>query len=695
MELTSHFHVQLWIKAVLIISLIIMTGCREEAENSEAELQPVYEVAFMPDVHFHDLFAEFETGSFDGLPVNYKRGERKAVIRTMEAQLTSTRLFNENYFALIAALDSAVDRGIKHIGLPGDFSDDGQPAHVNGLVDILNKYRTEHGVSFFITPGNHDPGRPLTHEAGKRDYLGVGGMQQPVFSQNHPFCSEERQSPTTDERSHTVACTDQVKELGYDGLFELIGDFGLNPNSSYHYYETPFSGNRMNNKELPESIFNPENRQFEICHEGSGGTFRQADYKNCLEVMDMSYLVEPVEGLWLLALDTNVYIPHANESADNSTGRPNFSGSGNAGYNKVVTHKKHLVEWMADIAKRAEETGKTLISFSHFPATDFYNGAGPIIEKVWGEDEFQMVRLPEKETTKTILNTGIGMHIAGHMHMNGVEIARDSVSGQTLTNIQVPSLAAYVPAYKIVRMFDQPGSVEVETVTLTDVPDYDTLFPLYEQEWSYLDSIGYSRIWDRDILNSENYHKFTDWHIRELSRLRFLPGEWPDDIRDALSIMSGRDLLIYSQMPDSLLGQNLILSDLGDPEYATRKASELASQSGFSLADFDQWEGTDLSVDFYRIRNAGELALRHISAERIEQYSVLAEAFRTRSDATHFDNEVQTEDSSNENLHSRLASVLEVMALFSNRLPGDHVHIDLKTGEINSLKESVSRLSNR
>lgn len=691
----DYFQMKQWIKAVLVISLILMEGCRENSENSVADPQPVYKVAFMPDVHFHDLFAQFEPGSFDGLPINYQGKERSAVIRTMEAQLTSTRLFNENYFALLAALESAVDRGIKHIGLPGDFSDDGQPAHVSGLVDILDKYRTEHGVSFFITPGNHDPGRPFTNEAGKRDYLGKGGIQQPVFSRNHPLCSEEYQSSVSAERSHAVACTNQVKELGYEGLFELIGDFGLNPNSNYHYYETPFSGNRMDSEELPDSIFNPENRQYEICHEGSGGTFRQADYTNCFDVMDMSYLAEPVEGLWLLALDTNVYIPHANESNDNPSGRPNFSGSGNAGYNKVVTHKKHLVEWMTDIAKRAEENGKTLISFSHFPATDFYNGAGPIIEKVWGEDEFQMVRLPEKETTNTILNTGIGLHIAGHMHMNGVEIARDSISGQTLTNIQVPSLAAYVPAYKIVRMFEESGNVEIETVTLTDVPDYDTLFPLYEQEWSYLDSVGYSRIWNKEILNSENYHEFTDWHIRELSRLRFLPGEWPDDLRDALSMLSGRELLMYSQMPDNQLGKNLMPSDLDHQEHAARKASEIASLAGFSIKDFDQWDGTDLSVDFYRIRNAGELALRQISPERIEQYSVLADAFGIRAGLKNSENDMQSPELSTESLHSRLASVLEVMALFSNRHPGDHVRIDLKTGDVNNLKESVPRFPRR
>ena len=86
-----------------------------------------------------------------------------------------------------------------------------------------------------------------------------------------------------------------------------------------------------------------------------------------------------------------------------------------------------------------------------------------------------------------------------------------------------------------------------------DVPDFDTLFPLYEQEWSYLDSIGYQRNWNRQILDSENYLEFTDWHIRELSRLRFLPGEWPEDIRAALKTMRRArsiDLLSVAGQPE-------------------------------------------------------------------------------------------------------------------------------------------------
>lgn len=675
---------------------ILLVACSQPEREMAEPGPPVFEVAFMPDVHFHDLFAEFEPGSFDGLPVTWQGVERRAVIRTMEAQLNSTRLFNENYFAFLAALDDIAARGITYVGLPGDFSDDGQPAHIRGLAEILHHYREEHGLTFFLTPGNHDPTRPFATEAGKRDYLGEGGKRQPVFSRNHPVCLETEQNMIRRNgnmlpESHEVACTDDVKEMGYEGLYETLGDFGLLPDETYIYYETPFSGSRA----VSAGSHTTHDRTYEVCHEGTGGTYKEAHYSNCFQVPDMSYLVEPVEGLWLLALDTNVYVPRADADQTDTENGENFYGSGNAGYNRVLTHKKHLLPWMADVARRANEQGKILISFSHFPAADFYNGAGPLIEEVWGEDEFQMVRMPEKKTTEAVAATGVRLHIAGHMHMNGLGVAKDESSGNVLTNIQVPSLAAYVPAYKIVRTFDDHRYIETETVVLEDVPDFDTLFPLYEQEWSYLNSIEYGRIWNRGILESAGYHEFTDWHIRELSRLRFLPGEWPEQLRELLRNSTGRHLLIASRLPaeewqgkmwselknkiDETIENQSNPGNESDPHLvAFKKAEELLEGKGMEMNDFALWDGNTLSTDFYRVRNAGELALRHIPAGRIEQYELLHTVFGSYE----YDNTSTEKEIGSDNLLKQIQAVFEVLSLFAHRLPGDHTVIDLNSGKV-------------
>lgn len=103
---------------------------------SAAQETEKIKVAFIADIHFQDDFANYK--NFKGLQI--KGVLKKAKIRTMAAQLHSTRLFNENYFALRATLDDIAKRGIKIVALPGDYTDDGQPLHVKGLAAILKVF---------------------------------------------------------------------------------------------------------------------------------------------------------------------------------------------------------------------------------------------------------------------------------------------------------------------------------------------------------------------------------------------------------------------------------------------------------------------------------------------------------------------------------------------------------------------------
>ena len=76
--------------AVALTALLAACGGDKDDDNGNAP--PVAEtpatpppapvqVAFMPDIHFHDIYADFKDGSFPGIP-NPKRGDN-ATIRTM------------------------------------------------------------------------------------------------------------------------------------------------------------------------------------------------------------------------------------------------------------------------------------------------------------------------------------------------------------------------------------------------------------------------------------------------------------------------------------------------------------------------------------------------------------------------------------------------------------------------------------
>ncbi len=675
-------------------------------EQSVSTALPV-QIAFMPDIHFHDVYAQFQDGSFPGIP-NPRNG-RNATIRTMHAQLTSTRLFNENYFAFQAALDDAVARGVKYIALPGDFSDDGQPVHMRGLARIMDDYSARHGIEFFSAPGNHDPGRPFDQANGKRDYLGHDpvtgevGFSQPIYSRGGSAdCSTAY--PGDWAKVGASYCTQEVLHMGYAGITQALAQHGFMPKPQYRYYATPYSTYTYADYAYASALDQArwENRQYEICREGAGGPAKPASHTFCKNVTDTSYVVEPVEGVWLVGLDANVYVP-------TGPGGNDFTGSGNQGYNAMLTHKPHVIAWLRDVVARGEALGKQVIAFSHFPMTEFFNGASDDIEALLGANTMQMVRRPAEDTTRALAETGLKVHVGGHMHFNDMAV-RHYGGDTALFNIQAPSMAAYAPAYKLMTL-DGTDQVEVETVRLDEVPRFDELFDLYRAEHAYTTPAP----WDLSILEATSYGDFTHRYMTELVRLRLLDDDWRCEMGELVkSPLSGADLLVLSQLQTSVTLKELAntgtnaglstaffdcLSEAGgsgtsNPAFATdlaaaeSKARALALAHGMQLEDFARWQALDLAGDFVRLANAGDLAFADISPERAGQYQLLARALQRSGARLRMDGEaVSNANRAGDFIQARLKPLMAIMLKLAAGAPSDHIRLDLGNNTVVDLSD--------
>ncbi|WP_240224458.1 metallophosphoesterase [Rheinheimera hassiensis] len=649
-------------------SIPALTSVSTSVTSIELATGQELQIAFMPDIHFHDIYASFSDGAFAGLP-NSQSG-KNATIRSMAAQLKSTRLFNENYFALLAALDDAAARGVKLIALPGDFSDDGQPLHIRGLAAILQHYSDTYGMQFFAAPGNHDPVRPFTRPAGKSDYLGVNGYEQPIYSPGSDACSGKLPAVQSHSKLSTI-CSEEVKELGYQEIMAQLAPFGFYPQPGYIYWETPYSDYTAHNysANLAKEQASYTQRQYEICLQGTGGRYKQPGYSQCSMVPDSSYLVEPVAGLWLLAIDANVYLPQA--------GGNGYAGAGNAGYNRMFSHKTQVTDWITQVVERAEQTGKTLIAFSHYPMTEFYNGQSDAIAAQFGADSFQLARRPADKVSQLLAATGLKLHIGGHMHINDTGVSR-SADGKVLVNVQAPSLAAYVPAYKLVSIKPQQ-KVEVQTVVLNDIPRYNELFEHYQQEHSTLTEQG-APLWNKAILTANNYREFTNWHLSELTRQRFLPQDWPAPLRDSLLALNGRQMLVLSQLQSpqplaQLLAELPTLQQSPNWQQAATAADALIAESGFDTEDFANWSGFDLALDFYRLRNAGSLALQDISPQRLAQYQLLTRLLAAKAETGH------------DSFARQFGGVFQLLQAFSHGENDMRFMLDLTNGLITELNQ--------
>ncbi|WP_432205329.1 metallophosphoesterase (plasmid) [Cetobacterium somerae] len=608
----------------IFVGLMAMVGA------THLSAQEGYKVAFVSDVHFHDVYGDFQ-GDFQGLK-SEKTG-KYATIRTMDSQMNSTRLFNENYFAFIGVLDDLMKKNIKYVVLSGDFSDDGQKVHIDGLKKIMDDYAKNYNVKFYMTFGNHDPVMPITMDKGKMDYLGTNGKEQPIFSKNSKVEKKEN--------GNDIIFSELVKEQGYSDIIKQIDNYGLVPNKTDIYWETPFSTYKYNeyNFEKGMNASLPLNRKYQISNEGSGDKLGD----NVVEIIDGSYLVEPEDGLWLLAIDSNVYVPTEDGKK--------FTSASNAGYNKVLTHKNHLIKWVKKVSDEAKKNGKTLIAFSHYPMVDFYNGAGNEVEEIFGKGKFELKRVPTDEVAQVMSEAGIKLHFGGHMHFNDTGIKKFE-NGKFLVNVQVPSIAAYIPAYKILSLNE--NIAKIETVPVDEVPRFNELFEHYEKEYSQLEKNNNKNIWNKDILRSKNYREFANWHIKELVRLRFLNREWPEDIKNNIIPLSGKEMFLSLSA--------------GNKEIA----NGLLENKKVRLENLEKWNGTDLATDLYRFRNSGNLALRDISQERIKEYEMLYEL------------SLYSKESPNPN-KEKLKLIFSILNKFVNDHPDTNFTINLETGELKEL----------
>ncbi|MDR6159519.1 hypothetical protein QF023_003035 [Chryseobacterium sp. SLBN-27] len=579
-----------------------------------AQQKPV-QIAFLSDVHFQDLYGSFSDHDFKGI-TNPKTG-KPTILRTMDAQLHSTRIFNENYFALLKALDDIAQKGIKIVAMPGDFSDDGQAYNLRGLHKILAKYHEQYGIEFYLTTGNHDPVGPFRQDSGKDDFLGQDGFPLGIYSKENVG------------KTNRKIITKDIAESGYLEILDELKDFGFYPKKENVFWSTPFTE------------YSYQDYSYKKAWQNADYNSRMYDVSEGFPVPDLSYVVEPVKGIWLMAIDGNTYIPK------NTSGNPenpeNYKGA-SIGYNNVLTHKRHLIDWVKRTMAEAKKNDKTVIAFTHYPMVDFNDGATPELKSLLGEKKWQMERVPEEEVAKAFAEAGLQIHFAGHMHINDTGIR--NVNGRMLVNIQVPSLAAYIPAYKVLTIHSQ-DKMEVQTEVLNNVPRFDELFPLYEKEYNVLQKDGSKPVWNKDILKSASYHEFMLFHLKELVRLRMIPDDWPKDFIEDTKKFTGEDLLLLVQNPKQLQEQRI------------------------NSEAFQKWKIEDLLLDLYKFQSADELARKDIPDERLQQYKILEELFSAYQGQNL--------------LVLNLKKVFKIMSLLSNGDPADHFEINLK-------KNSVIRL---
>lgn len=581
-------------------------------------------VAIIADAHFHDLYADY---GFPGI----MQGDRRLTFRLLADTARSTRVFNESYFALHHTLDDIAGRGIRHVVLLGDYSDDGQVETVKGVKRLLDSYVARFGMRFYATVGNHDIfGTDGRHRAKR--FLNEDGGYSILSSDPH----------MRDRGAHAVIASDRMYCQGYPDGLDAMADFGFYPRPGDLHWETPFGTDG-----------DPAARIYEV-HSPDGKTTRR--------LMDASYLVEPFPGVWLLMIDANVFVP-VDGVAPGEEG--DLADSTSAGWNAMLVHKRFVLDWMADVSRRARLEGKCLLAFSHYPVLDPLDATLDEEVALLGRTGMSE-RIPVEAVAKAMITAGIDIHFSGHLHVN--DTAQYRSGERFLTNIAMPSLVAFPGAYKVLSIGEQ--HFDIETVGIETMPLDDDLRQAYEKEMLP------SRLEAGGMLDVGDYGGFLFKHLGHLVGRRFLKREWPKNIAALIRSLDLADLAALA-----LVEEPVAIQDAAGVTAAARDDSVLqgllvtrlktaGAPSELLPELLRDISAMDFLADWYRLRMGSDLALDWMPKERIRLYHAVgrlyAEGNRGEADTA----------------QARFSLVFRMFEKYASGLPSGNFRISRTAGTI-------------
>ncbi len=514
-------------------------------------------VAIIADAHFHDIHSDYDGA---GLRV----GGDILTLRSWADTRRSSRVFNESGPALIAALDQIHRRGIRHVVLLGDYADDGQVEATKRLAELLAGYRDRCGMAFYALPGNHDVFGPLGKHQSTRF---VTGPATSVLVTSDPKVAAQE--------ADTGILTDKMYCRGMPEALMPMAGFGYFNAPQYIHWETPFGCS----DEIAVRMYTARS---------AGGTAQH-------RLMDASYLVEPAPGLWLLMIDANVFEPR--DGAYRPEQKRAFIDSTDAGWNAVLRDKPFLVDWIADVCRRADQQDKTLLTFSHYPVIDPFEDAEDSERALFGETEI-VRRRPKADVADALIVAGLRHHFSGHYHVNGrVCQTRD---GRALTNVSVPSLVAFPSGFVIARATG--AGCAVEMVPLDALPVDPRVMAAYRAEAAHLGAAP------NPALDCGDYGAFLYHQMHSRLAHHYLPHKWPREVAD--------------------FAEQASLADLAGLFLArSSELADLAGRHGIGLCDLQVCTVKTLAGDWYCLRQAGDMTAGHIDPARIDLYRFMAREF--------------------------------------------------------------------
>jgi DNA-binding beta-propeller fold protein YncE len=221
-----------------------------------------------------------------------------------------------------------------------------------------------------------------------------------------------------------------------------------------HDVNNPHAYSYSGDAKTPTATVSPA--EFESIYANFG--YGEAVYR---DPASLSYIAEPVNGLWLFSIDSCKY-------EDNlTTGHPETSGA----------IRPETLTWVLEKLAEARSSGKSVIAFMHHGVTEHYTGQSTAFADYVIDDW--------SDVSAKLAYAGLRLVFTGHYHANDITETTPGVGRPTLFDVETGSLVTYPSPIRMVSLHNDQASIHTEYVSKISYNTGGKTFPDYAGDYLY------------------------------------------------------------------------------------------------------------------------------------------------------------------------------------------------------------------
>jgi hypothetical protein len=180
----------------------------------------------------------------------------------------------------------------------------------------------------------------------------------------------------------------------------------------------------------------------------------------------LSYVAEPVPGLWLIAIDSCQYANNAT-NINPATGKATSVTAG--------AISSSTLTWIGTQLASAKQQGKTVIGMLHHGLLEHFPGQSSLFPEYVVKDWSTL--------SKSLSDAGLSVVFTGHFHAN--DVVYKDFGSSVLYDIETGSLVTAPSPYRFVQFDLTKKTMAVSTSRITSIPSYSSAFVSFAQKFLY------------------------------------------------------------------------------------------------------------------------------------------------------------------------------------------------------------------